>query len=252
MGRAFEFRKARKLKRWATMAKTFTRISKDIAIAVKDGGPNIDSNFKLRSIIQNAKASNMPKDNIERAIKNASNKNFENYKEVVLEGYSVGGIAVILDCISDNNNRTVGNVRSYFNKTNGNLATNGSVEFIFKKICFFKIKFDGNKDELELEFIDHGLVALEHDNDLNHLIMYGEFDSYGKIFQELEYRNIEIIESIISLSKKYPGKHHLKFMITDFDEGYQIQLRSKIIKINLENDFIFELKQIPFIEIKIN
>ena len=195
MGRAFEFRKARKLKRWASMAKTFTRISKDIAIAVKDGGPNIDSNFKLRSIIQNAKAANMPKDNIERAIKNASNKNFENYKEVVLEGYSVGGIAVILDCISDNNNRTVGNVRSYFNKTNGNLATNGSVEFIFKKISFFKIKFDGNKDELELEFIDHGLMALEHDNDLNYLIMYGEFDSYGKIFQELENRNIEIIES---------------------------------------------------------
>ena len=195
MGRAFEFRKARKLKRWATMAKRFTRISKDIAIAVKDGGPNIDSNFKLRSIIQNAKSANMPKDNIERAIKNASNKNFENYKEVVLEGYSVGGIAVILDCISDNNNRTVGNVRSYFNKTNGNLATNGSVEFIFKKISFFKIKFDGNKDELELEFIDHGLMALEHDNDLNYLIMYGEFDSYGKIFQELENRNIEIIES---------------------------------------------------------
>ena len=195
MGRAFEFRKARKLKRWATMAKTFTRISKDIAIAVKDGGPNIDSNFKLRSIIQNAKAANMPKDNIERAIKNASNKNFENYKEVVLEGYSVGGVAIILDCISDNNNRTVGNVRSYFNKTNGNLATNGSVEFIFNKVCFFKIKFDGNNDELELEFIDHGLMALEHDNDLNHFIMYGEFDSYGKIFQELENRNIEIIES---------------------------------------------------------
>ena len=195
MGRAFEFRKARKLKRWATMAKTFTRISKDIAIAVKDGGPNIDSNFKLRSIIQNAKAANMPKNNIERAIKNDSNKNFENYKEVVLEGYSVGGVAIILDCISDNNNRTVGNVRSYFNKTNGNLATNGSVEFIFKKICFFKIKFDGNKDELELEFIDHGLMALEQDNDLNYLIMYGEFDSYGKIFQELENRNIEIIES---------------------------------------------------------
>ena len=131
MGRAFEFRKARKLKRWATMAKTFTRISKDIAIAVKDRVPNVDSNFKLRSIIQNAKAANMPKENIERAIKNATNKNFENYKEVVLEGYSVGGIAVILDCISDNNNRTVGNVRSYFNKTDGNLATNGSVEFIF-------------------------------------------------------------------------------------------------------------------------
>ena len=138
MGRAFEFRKARKLKRWATMAKTFTRISKDIAIAVKDGGPNIDSNFKLRSIIQNAKAANMPKDNIERAIKNASNKNFENYKVVVLEGYSIGGVAVILDCISDNNNRTVGNVRSYFNKTNGNLATNdllslSSIKYVFLK-----------------------------------------------------------------------------------------------------------------------
>ena len=195
MGRAFEFRKARKFKRWAAMAKTFTRISKDIAIAVKDGGPNIDSNFRLRSIIQNAKASNMPKDNIERAIKNASNKNFENFKEVVLEGYSVGGIAVILDCISDNNNRTVGNVRSYFNKTKGNLATNGSVEFTFKKVCFFKIKFNGNKDEFELEFIDHGLMELEYDNESNHLIIYGKFDSYGKIFQELENRNIEIIES---------------------------------------------------------
>ena len=195
MGRAFEFRKARKFKRWATMAKTFTRISKDIALAVKDGGPNIDSNFRLRSIIQNAKAANMPKDNIERAIKNASNKNFESYKEVVLEGYSVGGVAIILDCISDNNNRTVGNIRSYFNKTNGNLATNGSVEFLFKKVCFFKIKFEGNKDQLELEFIDYGLMGLEFDNKFNYLIMYGEFDSYGMIFQELEKRKIEIIES---------------------------------------------------------
>ena len=195
MGRAFEFRKARKFKRWATMAKTFTRISKDISLAVKDGGPNIDSNFRLRSIIQNAKAANMPKENIERAIKNASNKNFENYKEVVLEGYSVGGIAIILDCISDNNNRTVGNIRSYFNKTNGNLATNGSVEFLFKKVCFFKIKFDGKKDDLELEFIDYGLIELENDNEFNHMVMYGEFDSYGRIFQELEDRDIEIIES---------------------------------------------------------
>ena len=137
MGRAFEFRKARKFKRWAAMAKTFTRISKDIALAVKDGGPNIDSNFRLRSIIQNAKSANMPKDNIERAIKNASNKNFDNYKEVILEGYSTGGVAIILDCISDNNNRTVGNIRSYFNKTDGYLSTNGSVVFLFKKVCFF-------------------------------------------------------------------------------------------------------------------
>ena len=195
MGRAFEFRKARKLKRWATMAKTFTRISKDIAMAVKDGGPNIDSNFRLRSIIQNAKSANMPKDNIERTIKNASNKNFDNYKEVILEGYSSGGIAIILDCISDNNNRTGGNIRSYFNKTDGNLATNGSVEFLFKKVCFFKITTDENEEELELELIDFGLIEMEADNNSDFLIIYGEFDSYGKLYQELEKREIEVVES---------------------------------------------------------
>ena len=195
MGRAFEFRKARKFKRWAAMAKTFTRISKDIAIAVKDGGPNIDSNFRLRSIIQNAKSANMPKDNIERAIKNASNKNFDNYKEVILEGYSTGGVAIILDCISDNNNRTVGNIRSYFNKTDGNLATNGSVEFLFKKVCFFKIMPVKNKEDLELELIDFGLIELEIDNNPDFLIIYGEFDSYGKLYRELEKRKIKILES---------------------------------------------------------
>ena len=195
MGRAFEFRKARKFKRWAAMAKTFTRISKDIALAVKDGGPNIDSNFRLRSIIQNAKSANMPKDNIERAIKNASNKNFDNYKEVILEGYSKGGVAIILDCISDNNNRTVGNIRSYFNKTDGNLATNGSVEFLFKKVCFFKIMSVKNKEDLELELIDFGLIELEIDNNPDFLIIYGEFDSYGKLYQELEKRKIKILES---------------------------------------------------------
>jgi len=213
VGRAFEFRKARKLKRWATMAKTFTRISKDIAMAVKDGGPNIDSNFRLRSIIQNAKSANMPKDNIERAIKNASNKNFDNYKEVILEGYSSGGIAIILDCISDNNNRTVGNIRSYFNKTDGNLATNGSVEFLFKKVCFFKITADENEEELELELIDFGLIEMEADNNSDFLIIYGEFDSYGKLYQELEKREIEVIESDferIPVNYKSINEHQLK------------------------------------------
>ena len=213
MGRAFEFRKARKLKRWATMAKTFTRISKDIAMAVKDGGPNIDSNFRLRSIIQNAKSANMPKDNIERAIKNASNKNFDNYKEVILEGYSTGGVAIILDCISDNNNRTVGNIRSYFNKTDGNLATNGSVEFLFKKVCFFKITADENEEELELELIDFGLIEMEADNNSDFLIIYGEFDSYGKLYQELEKREIEVVESDferIPVNYKSINEHQLK------------------------------------------
>ena len=137
----------------------------------------------------------MPKDNIERAIKNASNKNFDNYKEVILEGYSTGGVAIILDCISDNNNRTVGNIRSYFNKTDGNLATNGSVEFLFKKVCFFKIMSVKNKEDLELELIDFGLIELEIDNNPEFLIIYGEFDSYGKLYQELEKRKIKILES---------------------------------------------------------
>ena len=139
MGRAFEFRKARKLKRWSTMAKTFTRIGKDIAVSVKEGGPNPESNSRLRAIIQNAKAANMPKDNILRAIKNASEKSTENYKEITLEGYGPHGVAVIIDCTTDNNNRTVGNIRSYFNKAGGNLGTNGSVEFMFLRCCSFKI-----------------------------------------------------------------------------------------------------------------
>mgnify|MGYP003314553761 CR=1 FL=1 len=129
-------------------SKIFSKLSKEITVAAKLGDKDPTMNSRLRSAIQAARSANMPKDNIERAIKNASNKNFENYKEVVLEGYSVGGIAVILDCISDNNNRTVVNVLSYINKTNRNLATIGYVEIIFKKICFFYIKFDGIKDEL--------------------------------------------------------------------------------------------------------
>ena len=196
MGRAFEFRKTRKLKRWATMAKTFTRIGKDIAVSVKEGGPNPESNSRLRAIIQNAKAANMPKDNIFRAIKNASEKNTENYKEIVLEGYGAHGVAIIIDCITNNNNRTVGNIRSYFNKGGGNLATNGSVEFIFMRYCLFKIlnkKLD--LDILELELIDYGLEEVVTNEDNNEVLLYGNYDSFGLIQTELENRNIEIISS---------------------------------------------------------
>lgn len=196
MGRAFEFRKARKLKRWSTMAKTFTRIGKDIAVSVKEGGPNPESNSRLRAIIQNAKAANMPKDNILRAIKNASEKSTENYKEFTLEGYGPHGVAVIIDCTTDNNNRTVGNIRSYFNKAGGNLGTNGSVEFMFLRYCLFKI---GNKnldlDNLELELIDYGLEEIIKDEVSKELLLYGNYDSFGLIQKELENRDIEIINS---------------------------------------------------------
>ena len=126
MGRAFEFRKARKMKRWSKMAKTFTRIGKDIVMAVKDGGPNPETNSRLRQVIQNAKAANMPKDNVQRAIKKASGNDAANYVEMSLEGYAANGVAVFVECTTDNNNRTVANIRSYFNKCEGSLGTNGS------------------------------------------------------------------------------------------------------------------------------
>lgn len=194
MGRAFEFRKARKMKRWSAMAKTFTRIGKDIVMAVKEGGPNPDTNSRLRAVIQNAKAANMPKDNVERAIKKASDKNTENYKEVLFEGYGPHGIAVLVETATDNNNRTVANVRSYFNKCDGSLGTQGSVEFMFDHTCNFRIPSEGqDAEELELEFIDFGVEEVFADDD--GILLYGPFESFGAIQKELENREIEILSS---------------------------------------------------------
>ena len=194
MGRAFEFRKARKMKRWSAMAKTFTRLSKDIVMAVKDGGPNPDSNSHLRAIIQNAKAVNMPKDNIERAIKRANDKNSDNYKEILFEGYASHGVAILVETATDNNNRTVANVRSYFSKCNGNLGTSGSVEFMFDHTCNFRIPNEGlDAEQLELEFIDFGVDEVFIDED--GILLYAPFESFGAIQKELENRNIQILSS---------------------------------------------------------
>ena len=194
MGRAFEFRKGRKMKRWAAMAKTFTRIGKDIVMAVKEGGPNPETNSRLRAVIQNAKAANMPKDNVERAIKNASNKDTANYKEILFEGYAPHGIAILIETASDNNNRTVANIRSYFNKCNGTMGTQGSVEFMFDHTCNFRIPKEGlDAEELELEFIDFGAEEVFEDED--GILIYAPFNSFGTIQKELENRGIEIISS---------------------------------------------------------
>ena len=194
MGRAFEFRKARKMKRWSAMAKTFTRIGKDIVMAVKEGGPDPDNNSRLRAVMQNAKAANMPKDNIERAIKKASDKNSENYKEILYEGYAPHGIAVLVETATDNNNRTVANIRSYFNKSNGTLGTSGSVEFMFDHSCNFRIPAKGlDPEEIELEFIDHGVEEVFVDED--GMLLYAPFGSFGNIQKELENRSIEILSS---------------------------------------------------------
>jgi len=194
MGRAFEFRKARKMKRWAAMSKAFTRIGKDIVMAVKEGGPDSDANSRLRAVIQNAKAVNMPKDNIERAIKRASDKNQGDYKEVLFEGYAPHGIAILIETATDNNTRTVANIRSYFNKCNGSLGTSGSVEFMFDHTCNFRIDGEGiDPEELELEMIDFGAEEVFVDDD--GILIYAPFESFGDIQKELESREIEILSS---------------------------------------------------------
>ncbi|NNK11074.1 MAG: YebC/PmpR family DNA-binding transcriptional regulator [Flavobacteriaceae bacterium] len=194
MGRAFEFRKARKMKRWSAMSKAFTRIGKDIVMAVKEGGPDPDTNSRLRAVIQNAKAVNMPKDNIERAIKRASDKSEGDYKEVLFEGYAPHGIAVLIETATDNNTRTVANIRSYFNKCNGSLGTSGSVEFMFDHTCNFRIPAEGiDLEELELEMIDFGVEEVFEDED--GVMIYAPFESFGAIQKELENREIEILSS---------------------------------------------------------
>jgi len=195
MGRAFEFRKGRKMKRWSAMAKAFTRIGKDIVMAVKEGGPNPDANSRLRAIIQNSKAVNMPKENVERAIKKATDKDTANYKEILFEGYAPHGIAILIETASDNNNRTVANIRSYFNKCNGTLGTQGSVEFMFDHTCNFRIPAAGQDiDELELEMIDFGVEEIFADEE-DGILMYAPFESFGAIQKELESRGLEILSS---------------------------------------------------------
>ena len=177
------------------MAKSFTKIGKELSIAVKDSGPNPDTNSRLRAIIQNAKAVNMPKENIERAIKRASEKSSNNYKEIVFEGYGPKGVAIIVETATDNNNRTVANIRSYFNKFDGTLSTSGSVEFMFDRICCFRIKTISNLDDLEFDLIDYGLDELiKHEID-NQYLLYSGFDKFGSIQRELEKRQVEIIST---------------------------------------------------------
>lgn len=194
MGRAFEFRKARKMKRWSAMSKAFTRIGKDIVIAVKEGGPDPDSNSKLRAVIQNAKSVNMPKDNIDRAIKRASDKSLGNYKEILFEGYAPYGVAILVETATDNNTRTVANIRSYFNKCNGNLGTSGSVIFMFDHTCNFRIeKQNIDIENLEFDLIDFGVEEVFEDED--GILIYGPFDSFGEIQKTLESKEIQIISS---------------------------------------------------------
>lgn len=192
MGRAFEYRKATKLKRWGNMARVFTKLGRQITIAVKEGGSEPDANPRLRVLMQQAKKENMPKENVERAIKKATSKDESDFKEVVYEGYGPYGIAIVVETATDNSTRTVANVRSYFNKHGGSLGTSGSLEFLFDHKSVFTItpKEGLDLEELELELIDFGVDEIETDDE--HIILYGEFKSYAEIQKYLEANGYEI------------------------------------------------------------
>ena len=204
MGRAFEFRKERKMKRWGHMARVFTKLGKEITIAVKNGGPDVTGNPRLRALMAEARAEQMPKENIERAIKKATDKTLGDFKEIVYEGYGPHGIAYLVEAATDNNTRTVANVRSYFNKCGGSLGTTGSVSFMFDHKCVFRIKEDPAKpvdiEELELELIDYGAeevfkqeVEDEDENVTVEISIYGDYTAYGAIQKFIEENGYDLI-----------------------------------------------------------
>jgi YebC/PmpR family DNA-binding regulatory protein len=194
MGRAFEYRKAKKMARWGKMAVTFTRIGKEISMAVKSGGPNPDTNTRLRLAIQNAKVANMPKDNVDRAIKKASSKEEKDFDEILYEGFGHHGIAFLVETATDNTNRTVANVRSHFNKCGGALGNSGSVEFLFEHKAFFTIDISGKDiEDVELELIDAGLEDIG--NEEGETYVQVGFTDFGKMQQTLDSLNIPILSS---------------------------------------------------------
>jgi YebC/PmpR family DNA-binding regulatory protein len=194
MGRAFEYRKARIFARNAKLSKTFTRISREITACVKVSGADPAVNSRLRMLMLKAKAESMPKDSVERAIKKAMDKDTADYKEIIYEGYGPGGVAVFVVTSTDNNTRTVSNVRSYFNKHGGSLGTQGCLSFLFEHKCVFKVvaPADVDMEELELELIDYDVEEVFKDEDSDEFIITGAFESNSKIQEYLEGRNIEI------------------------------------------------------------
>ena len=230
MGRAFEYRKASKLARWDKMAKTFSKIGKDIALAVKAGGPDPDSNPALRRCIQNAKGANMPKDNVERAIKKASGADAENYEEVTYEGYGQGGVAFFVECTTNNTTRTVANVRAIFNKFEGNLGKNGELAFIFDRKGIFtieKTKITIDWDEFEMEMIDGG--AEEIDQDEEEVMITTAFEDFGALSHKLDEMGIEAksaeLQRIPNMAKEVNEeqfKANMK-MLERFEEDDDVQ-----------------------------
>lgn len=192
MGRAFEYRRAAKEKRWSHMSRIFPKLSKSITIAAKEGGPDPDMNAKLRTAIQNAKAQNMPKDNIDSAIKRAAGKDASDYTEVNYEGKGPHGVLIFVEAATDNTTRTVANVKSYFNKAGGGLVPTGSLEFMFSRKAVFQFEaFEGmDLEEMELELIDAGLDEIEQNETT--VYVYGDYTSFGTLSTALDDLKIDV------------------------------------------------------------
>ncbi|HOS84139.1 MAG TPA: YebC/PmpR family DNA-binding transcriptional regulator [Bacteroidales bacterium] len=227
MGRAFEYRRAAKEKRWDKMSRIFPRLAKAITLAAKEGGIDPEMNPKLRTAILNAKAQNMPKDNIDAAIKRASGKEAEAYTEVLYEGKGPHGVLVVVECATDNTTRTVANIKSYFNKTGGQLVPTGSLEFMFSRKAVFQIKKTDTLqiDELELTLIDAGLENTEIHEDI--VYVYADFTDFGNMSKALETCNVEVLKSEL---QRIPNTSQ------DFTEEQLVDIEKLLDKIEEDDD----------------
>jgi YebC/PmpR family DNA-binding regulatory protein len=227
MGRAFEYRRAAKEKRWDKMSKVFPKLGKLITIAAREGGPDPEMNGRLRNAIQNAKAENMPKENIENAIKRASGKDAETMVEVIYEGKGPHGVLVYVECATDNTTRTVANVKSYFNKVGGSFVPSGSLEFMFSRKAVFECKMKEGVDieELELELIDAGLEEIEQHDDM--VYAYADYTHFGQLHEALESQGIEIEKSGL---QRFPNSP------VDFTEEQKVDIDKLIDKIEEDDD----------------
>lgn len=227
MGRAFEYRRAAKEKRWDKMSKLFPKLAKAITVAAKEGGPEPDMNAKLRTAIQNAKAQNMPKDNIDAAIKRASGKDASEYSEMNYEGKGPHGVLVFVECATDNPNRTVANVKSYFNKSGGGIVPTGSLEFMFTRKAVFEIKKSEGLDpeELELELIDAGLEEIEVTEE--NCYIYGDYTHFGSLQKEIETRELEVVNASLQRVPTSP---------VEFNEEQMIEIEKLLDKIEDDDD----------------
>ena len=226
MGRAFEYRRASKEKRWDKMSKLFPKLSKAITVAAKEGGTDPEMNFKLRAAIQNAKAENMPKDNIDSAIKRASDKELKDFIEQTFEGKGPHGVLVIVEIATDNITRTTANIKSYFNKSEGNLVSPGSLEFMFeRKAVFYIDNLNQDPDELELFLIDYGLEEIEISKD--EIIIYGNYSSYGKINKGLNELEIKPSKSLL---KRIPNNP------VNFNENQLLEIEKMLDKMEDDED----------------